>query len=168
MYEQACYSDTGSTLLFWLPRSEAVSRNHFLQIFLSRCCHCFPFFLMLVLFKLLWVLDWIKLVQNGTDLYKMDQTCPKLIKLVQNWSNLSKLDQTCPKSIKLVQNRSRLYIWIKISKMDRTCSNLSKIDQTCPDLIKLVQNRSRLYNWIKLVQIGRYWSKMDQTCPKWI
>ena len=43
---------------------------------------------------LFWALNWIKLVQNGSNLSKIDQTCPNLIKLVQNGSNLFKLDKT--------------------------------------------------------------------------
>ena len=51
---------------------------------------------------LFWALNWIKLVQNGSNLSKMDQTCPKWTKLVQIGIILSKLDQTCPNWIKLV------------------------------------------------------------------
>ena len=45
--------------------------------------------------------DWIKSVQNGSNLSKMDKICPKWIKSVQNGSN-------CPKWIISVQNGSIL------------------------------------------------------------
>ena len=32
---------------------------------------------------LFWALNWIKLVQNGSNLSKLEHTCPKWIKLVQ-------------------------------------------------------------------------------------
>ena len=46
---------------------------------------------------------WNVSVQIGSNLSKLDQTCPNSIKHVQIGSNLSKLDQTCPNWIKPVQ-----------------------------------------------------------------
>ena len=95
--------------IFRLPRSEAVSRSRFFSsesssqrcpfqgIKLDQTCS-----------------KWIKHIQIGTHLSKMDQTC----------SNLSKPEKTCPKWIKLVQNGS----------------NLSGMDQTCPKIPSMSKN----------------------------
>ena len=74
---------------------------------------------------LFWALNWIKLVQNGSNLSKLEHTCPKWIKLVQTWSNLSKMDQTCPKWIRIVLIGSNLSKW---NKLGWNGSNLFKFD----------------------------------------
>ena len=80
-----------SKYIFRLPRSEAVSRSRFSPPPSPPCLYPGD-----VLF---WALNWIKLVQNGSNLSKLEHTCPKWIKHVQ----------TCPNLNKLVQNWSNLF-----------------------------------------------------------
>ena len=77
------------------------------------CCMLFNFYIHIVQLSNETCPNWIKQVQIGTNLSKLDQTCPNRIKL----------DKTCRNWIKLVQIRS----------------NLLKLDQTCLNWIKHVQ-----------------------------
>ena len=50
-----------------------------------------------------------KLVQNGKDLFKMEQTCSKCNKVFQNGTNLFKMEQTFINWIKYIKVLVNLY-----------------------------------------------------------
>ena len=96
-------------------------------------------------------LDWlfgsnkIKLVQIGSNWFKLDQIGSNLIKLDQTWSNWNKLEWIGSNLIKLDQ-------------IDRTWSNWFRLDQIGSDWIKLDQFG---LTWLKLDQIGSNLNQLD-------
>ena len=89
-------------------------------------------------------------------------------RLVQIGSNWFKLVQICPNCFKFIQISSNL----NISKLDQIGSNFSDLVQTYSLWFKHVWSGSKLSNLVRsklsnLVQIGSNWLKHIQACLFW-